>query len=296
MRPSSRTALGEPDDSLLSSPSVAHAHSTPRHPPSTAKRAAKQEPPPTYADYSSPYETLKRQMEGRSPTTEARPALPSTPAKETQQDDSTTPASSPFGGPPPSTAARQRNINHDPLLHRVLDKTYRIAATPHAHQRKIRPPGSVAATPGTANRTRTGRWFDTSPDSSPEVAAPQLRAEIFSSPFKAANRTPRTPGADSQTPGRKRFEQDRKAKASVWDSESDDEGMDFSPPKTMQFHIPQNRLLQTPAREASKKIVEDLLLTAGGDITETTGEFEAREEEDSPSRVVKRDVGLDDSF
>jgi len=42
------------------------------------------------------------------------------------------------------------------------------------------------------------------------------------------------------------------------------------------------------AREASKRIVEDLLLTAGGDITETTNE-------DSPS-VVRQQVDLDDSF
>lgn len=37
-----------------------------------------------------------------------------------------------------------------------------------------------------------------------------------------------------------------------WDSESDeggdgeDGGMGFSPPKTMQFHIPQGRLMRTP--------------------------------------------------
>ena len=34
----------------------------------------------------------------------------------------------------------------------------------------------------------------------------------------------------------------------IWDSDSDDEhGMEeMSPPKTMQFHIPQSRLLRTP--------------------------------------------------
>lgn len=77
----------------------------------------------------------------------------------------------------------------------------------------------------------------------------------------------------------------------MWESDSDeDDALDFSPPKTMQFHVPQSRLLQTPAREASKRIVEDLLLTAGGDITD---EFEG--EEDSPS-VVRRNQELDDSF
>lgn len=76
--------------------------------------------------------------------------------------------------------------------------------------------------------------------------------------------------------------------ADIWDSDSDDEremeGM--SPPKTMQFHVPQSRLLRTPAREASKRIVEDLLLTAGGNVTDDV-------DEDSPS-VIKRGGLLDE--
>ena len=46
------------------------------------------------------------------------------------------------------------------------------------------------------------------------------------------------------------------------------------------------------AREASKRIVDDLLMTAGGDITESTG---GMDDEDSPS-VVRRQADLDDSF
>jgi DASH complex subunit ASK1 len=45
------------------------------------------------------------------------------------------------------------------------------------------------------------------------------------------------------------------------------------------------------AREASKRIVEDLLLTAGGGISDDTGGLD----DDSPS-VVRRQVDLDDSF
>jgi DASH complex subunit ASK1 len=45
------------------------------------------------------------------------------------------------------------------------------------------------------------------------------------------------------------------------------------------------------AREASKRIVDDLLMTAGGDITDSTGAMD----DDSPS-VVRRQVDLDDSF
>lgn len=65
----------------------------------------------------------------------------------------------------------------------------------------------------------------------------------------------------------------------------------------MQFHVPQSRLLQTPAREASRKIVEDLLLTAGADATdEIEGNGEDGEgfvEEPSPS-VVRRGWEVED--
>lgn len=39
----------------------------------------------------------------------------------------------------------------------------------------------------------------------------------------------------------------------AWDFDSDDEDTDLqfgSPPKTMQFHVPQNRLLKTPGMSA----------------------------------------------
>ena len=75
------------------------------------------------------------------------------------------------------------------------------------------------------------------------------------------------------------------------DSDEEEDDLDFSPPKTIQFHIPQSKLMQTPAREASKRIVDDLLMTAGHDVTDSTGGME----EDSPS-IVKRQMDLDDSF
>ncbi|KAJ9666860.1 DASH complex subunit ask1 [Coniosporium apollinis] len=310
--------VGDEDDdtALLSSPSVAHAHSTPRMPTTSTKSKHSAAPPTaTFAEYPSPYETLKRELRtSAAADTASSPLAPSppTPAKQSQaprEAEAATPArgggvlpdmtmtpdaaSSPFV--PVSTARR----NPDPLLHRMLDKTFRIAATPHSTRQTRRPgfvPGSAARkgvgqTPGTADRTR--RWtFDSSPASSPAVAAPQLRAEIFGSPLKG----PRTPGVSVQTP-RYRGRDDGAGERSVgpvWDSESDgeeEEGM-FSPPKTMQFHVPQSRLLQTPAREASKRIVQDLLLTAGAG--DTTDELQTGDE-DSPS-VVRRNVELDDSF
>ena len=305
---SSHTDEGHDDTSILSSPSLAHAHSTPRAPhTSTKAQASSTAAGATFADYPSPYEALKREVHGGA----ASPGPdPITPGKAQALPDMTmTPTSSPF-----MPTATQRRVsaaptNTDPLLHRVLDKTYRIAATPHTARKQKQ---AVGFTPGTSSRPAAPRWEDdSSPPSSP---APQLRADIFSSPLKA----PRTPGVSVQrTPARGTDNRFRISGTGVfgtggqgvWESDSDeDDALDFSPPKTMQFHVPQSRLLQTPgklslilfcllvatnefvAREASKRIVEDLLLTAGGDITD---EFEG--EEDSPS-VVRRNQELDDSF
>ncbi|KAK4906702.1 hypothetical protein LTR28_000564, partial [Elasticomyces elasticus] len=82
----------------------------------------------------------------------------------------------------------------------------------------------------------------------------------------------------------------------LWgDSDSDEDTADLgvSPPKTMQFHVPQSRLLQTPAREASRRIVEDLLMTAGADAT---GEIEGDGEDESPSLVRRKADWDDDTF
>lgn len=91
-------------------------------------------------------------------------------------------------------------------------------------------------------------------ESSPFVPAPELHAEIFESPLRRA----RVPGVSLLTPvkGRKDEGRDvemsekvrRQEKRDVWDSDSDDEGLEegMSPPKTMQFHVPRERLLKTP--------------------------------------------------
>lgn len=150
------------------------------------------------------------------------------------------------------------------------------------------------------------------------MPAPELHAEIFDSPLRRT----RVPGVSVLTPAKKgrqvgRDDDDEmgvkekekvqgQRRRDVWDSDSDDEGLEegMSPPKTMQFHVPRERLLRTPgmyylkkggwdvrlilsiAREASKRIVEDLLLTAGGNVTDDL-------DEDSPS-VVRRTQALDE--
>jgi len=216
------------------------------------------------------------------------------------------PQSSPFQ---PESAYQPSDLRYsnDPLLHRVLDKSYRIQATPHTQQR----PRQAATKPTPATVTKTALWDD-SPNSSPAMVAPQLRSDLFS-PAKA----PRTPGVSVLTPardkagrlapitstGRQLFSpQDKAYTASkdrtsyVFNDDSDEDELEMSPPKTMQFHVPQSRLMQTPAREASRKIVEDLLLTAGADATDEIEADGGELEEASPS-VVRRAFDVnDDTF
>ncbi|CAK7228549.1 hypothetical protein SCUCBS95973_006920 [Sporothrix curviconia] len=77
----------------------------------------------------------------------------------------------------------------------------------------------------------------------------------------------------------------------MWDS-SDEDGDalygGMSPPKTINFALPPSKLLQTPAREASKRIVEDILLTAGEDLD--------RSSEYSPTMVKMNADILDETF
>lgn len=296
------------DTMTLDSPSM--GHSTPGMPQSLRKgkhgdgdELDADEEAPQFAGLSSPYETLRQELEGGLSSSRAPKFDPVTPGKSQALPDMTGFDSSPFVQP---TTTKKTHFNQDPLMHRVLDKTFRVQATPLISPRKYKPTGHftpstaqrAAHTPRAAAASRMPKWDDSSPPSSP---APQLRADIFS-PMK----TPRTPGVSVQTPAKGKTPMSMGRDQDYVDYSDDDE-LDFSPPKTIQFHIPQTKLLQTPgmlsmdkrskstnrsvAREASRRIVDDLLMTAGGDFTDTTGGLE----DDSPS-VVRRQVDLDDSF
>ncbi|RAL11119.1 DASH complex subunit ASK1 [Aspergillus homomorphus CBS 101889] len=248
-------------------------------------------------------------------------------------DESHTPlSSSPFIPPAPTST------HEDPILHRFHDKTYRVQATPLSKKRQnlkhylstsksIKFTNPMFATTPEKPPAKKSKYssFDDSPISSPEPEAPQLHAEIFSSPMKGGGGG----GAETPNTGRKRrpsaahgqlFSRPTpKPGMSVltpmkgggtgrrgWDSDDDDddfgvrgyggtaafsdedEDLGPSPPKTMQFHIPQSRLMKTPAKEASKRIVEDLLLTAGAN--DTTDDIV---QEQSPS-VIRRVEKLED--
>ncbi|KAL9034671.1 MAG: hypothetical protein Q9214_006942, partial [Letrouitia sp. 1 TL-2023] len=227
----------------------------------------------------------------------------------------------------PATQRGGRTPKDDILLHRILDKNWRLQATPHTQThappplsairggvgnlpyRSGRPtPSAAAAKDGNdasalRRRQRQRARSMEELDSSPVAPAPELHAEIFGSPAQRR----RVPGvsvltpAKGKTPQRRAKEKDdedvggageweergmRRKERDLWDSDEDSEegfaGM-MSPPKTIQFHVPQTRLLRTPAREASKRIVEDLLLTAGGSVTD-----DMENEDDSPSVPNRR--------
>ena len=170
-------------------------------------------------------------------------------------------------------------------MHRMADKIYRVQATPLGKGAAGGGAGrsKFAITPKTKPPASK---YDDSPLSSPEPEAPQLNAEIFGdSPLKPS--TPGTAGTGtgrryqhappSTGAGRLRFTPQPgtsvltpakgggggAGKRPVWDSDDDDEfggagAGDFddddlgaSPPKTMQFHIPQSRLMKTPGRPPS---------------------------------------------
>ena len=178
-----------------------------------------------FADYGSPYETLKKEVKGSvtSEDDEVTQILPTTPGTKSRIPDmSMTPGSSPFD--PTSYLQATRRPGEDPLLHRVLDKNYRIQATPHK---------TVHKTVHKENKTPANKpsWRDTSsPMSSPPLAAPQLNANIFSSPVrKQYNQpTPRTPGISVNPSPAKEKEREIYSKPAKkdeisWESDSDDD-------------------------------------------------------------------------
>jgi DASH complex subunit ASK1 len=319
----------EEDDSYtIESPTqVTGVHSTPKLPPSNGKSRSTQHKPVFSKETNSAFRSPSpRKYTGRNPLAASQsstgPSTPNAYADNTQDLFS----SSPFEA---GSAARP-TPNPDTVLHRnVLDKNYRIQATPHSQRKQHTTTyHSKPSTPGTATRTTQRQPWDDSPGSSPEISAPQLRSDLFS-PAKQRSQPlqqqhhqlqPPTPGISLLTPAKARPSHGA-APASTTrltstgrplssppsasnrtshffaaaDSSDEDDSFVMSPPKTMQFHVPQSRLLQTPAREASRKIVEDLLLTAGADATDEIEGDGAEWEEPSPS-VVRKGWDVDDTF
>ncbi|KAI1457551.1 DASH complex subunit Ask1-domain-containing protein [Annulohypoxylon moriforme] len=336
-----------PDDSLLDDAEM--SGSTPRAPTTKSlthiqqQKQSSQKPKQKFAGFESPYEKLRRELGGDTAIFREEPQFASDDEDDANEDDKTMELPSQRTGKLPNMSMTPRSSSllepdvqastarkhKDPLLHRVLDKNYRLQATPHKgvpqppldrgfRARPLSPvkderrPGE-----GEEDRTRRALWAE-SPMSSPEIAAPKLRSDLYHmSPVRLDGRGraggPRTPGVSVQTPGTARKTRDVFAEAKdrgrnlgsdigaakgkavkkdpdviTWESDEDDEFGAFSPPKTIQFALPPSKLMQTPAREASKRIVDDILITAGA-APETSSEY-------SPTLVKMNHNILDDTF
>ncbi|KAL6247163.1 DASH complex subunit ask1 [Rhinocladiella similis] len=280
----------------LSNLTMSPSHSTPRPPrPQQAN----------FADYPSPYEALRREVNNTTvdATSLTQGAMPETPGRPVFPIDAIarTPESSPYLPPQPTSIPRPSTARKktDPVLHHVLDRTYRVQATPMTASRYTNIQPKAATRLFTTGRQNIS--VDPTLSSSP-VAPPELHPEIFSSPERKA----RIPGVSVLSPAKYKGEKLSAPTRTqgIWDSDDDDldEEIDFgqSPPKTMQFHVPQNRLLKTPAKEASQRIVDDILTRAGMDFEEEEIDFSRELDTEtldvgaaSPS-VVRAAVNLED--
>jgi DASH complex subunit ASK1 len=254
----------------LSGLSISPSHSsTPRAPAARYQRTGRVAPS---TPSTSAYGNMTSQLEDTQLKSMTTPGKSARKQNISAADDL---MSSPFIDRTPYAKFSQKKFANNqkpanPVLHHVLDKTYRVQATPlskgYGHARSKFP-----ATPKNQSSTRFG--FDDSPLSSPELEAPKLHEEIFQSPFKGKSRTPADPkprpvpgssrhtrvtprpGVSVLTPGKTPLTR----KVGGWQAEDDDveligyddeddDRLDVSPPKTMQFHIPQSRLMKTPGK------------------------------------------------
>jgi DASH complex subunit ASK1 len=279
------------DDSLLDDLKI-EGQSTPK-----AKRkgeAASQilvENDVVWADVESPFETVRKKFAGRydtgigpgarNPSKGQQP--PITPRRPQQSQE--TPESSPLCLTRPEGGR---------ILHRALDKTYRLQATPMG---KTAPPSRyrstmTAATPKQPPTTSAADPFDF--DSSP-MSSPGLEPTMHRLAQMRMG-TPPTLLATTRTPGTKKLfttainptttvatnptattttTTNTMGKYSIDDlllDDSDDDDVSFlmSPPKTIQFSMPRSKLLATPAKEASRRIVNDILRTAGASVNDNS--------------------------
>lgn len=258
------TSYENQDESLLDDGDGDLAGSTPRAP--AAKKLQ-----PKIAKLDSPYEQLRREMQGEDDKdSDDNSDTEIIPHQHTTRlpDMSMTPRSS-LGaeGLADDDIFSTTRKNKDPLLHRLLDKNYRIQATPHKPTGVSPIKWKVTEKAAAQDKGKLPAWQEDSPQSSPEMAKPTLRSAAFMSPVKfppggrprpvPASGAPRTPGVSVQTPATARKTRDVYAEESrgrqseeevSWESDEDDMYGGMSPPKTIQFALPPSKLLQTPGK------------------------------------------------
>lgn len=163
----------------------------------------------------------------------AEPQAPQTQGRHRslRHRDSDTPASTPrfrsiIDGSDETATPKTapRSRKNNPLLHRVLDSNWKIQATPHS----------------TRSRYTRDANQSTSPNSSPPEPGTGLRSSL-----RNAQKTPSRGGG------------------TYYDSDDESSIGQMSPPVTMAFSLPPSKLLRTPAKEAARYVVDEILRTAG---------------------------------
>ena len=146
--------------------------------------------------------------------------------------------------------ATPKGKTRGPLLHKVLNSEQKKSDARHAYPK-------VEATPkGSAERN---------PFAQPaSVAMWNGIVDLRKTPLNPKIRKPKRSDKDKQKEKGKHKDADT---ASEWDSEDDNDSFAWpagmSPPVTMQFSVPQSKYAKTPAKEAARLMVEDLLKSVG---------------------------------
>lgn len=228
-----QAATFQGDESILDDGEL--TGSTPRVPATKTLQA-------NFSHHESPYEALKRELKGEAPAPYAEDDDDDDDDEggmgAEEEEDSTIlfaqqtarlPDMSMMPHLPKAQRSPERGTgtaHKDPLLHRILDKNYRLQATPHkGPMLRISPLKTDDERGRSKGKQRdeeeekedVPRWRDDSPMSSPVMEAPKLRSEAFMSPVKTMQRQrlaargeqgPRTPGVSVQTPATARKTRD----------------------------------------------------------------------------------------
>lgn len=258
-----------------------------------------------WAAIDSPYAAVKREYDyeespaapqlttnlsaaAESSMASSRVPPPSTPRRQMAAGGGdTTMATTTAGGRTPAT--QNRHDDTGMLMHRQLDRNWRIQATPLGKPAASRYRSAKKPAPSnTAAKKLFGIDLDSSPLSPQE---PQLHTTFFSPAAAAARlKTPttarhaavRTPGTRGGGFGGYKYGDSGGGGGGADDSDDSDELLmspGYSPPKTMQFSLPPSKLLATPAREASRRIVHDILQTAGASMDESNATADTTRDE-----------------
>lgn len=275
------------DTSLLESLNLEGQQSTPRAPRTQTQ----------WANIASPYSALRSELRGDTGVSDDTPSLRTTTkhsilagnSRSNFLDNSpslpvsSTPNRGFRSGRTPRSTRRTKSFDspslldsspfqipdEKPVLHQVLDKTWRIQATPLNAKPRL-DTRSAAKAPVTPRQlfTTTKYEFEDSDDDSP--VRPDLQTKFFdNTPGKTPVRYGGGGGGYGGTSARKLFTGGNTnvgmGEDTFMDDDDDDEldSIMGSPPVTIQFSLPAKKLLATPAREASRRIVRDILETAG---------------------------------